>query len=74
MITSLSSTNLQPAFSPGGHGRGNDPRKCNLCDTKFQPRSPFERFCQHCKEENELLRFVNWLPEVDDTIQSKVPA
>jgi len=74
MITSQPKSQPASAFSPAGNGSRKGPRKCNLCEAKFRPRTPFERFCQHCKEENELLRFVHWLPEVDDAIQSKMPA
>jgi hypothetical protein len=60
--------------SLGGHNRGDGPRKCNLCEGTFRPRTPFERYCSVCKETNELLRFVHWLPEADDAVQARLPA
>lgn len=41
-------------------------RKCNICEQNFHPRSRFECFCQDCRENSELLRFADWLPEADD--------
>jgi hypothetical protein len=56
------------------HGRDRGPRRCNLCDNVFTPKSPFERYCSECKETNELLRFVHWLPEADDSVHARLPA
>lgn len=36
-------------------------RHCNLCDEEFYPRSKYERFCEKCRAESELLHFSEWL-------------
>ncbi len=43
-------------------------RKCNLCTEDFQCRTPFDRFCPICKKENELFKFGNCFPEIEDII------
>jgi len=47
-------------------------RCCNICGHTFRPRSVFQRYCHHCKEGEELLRFSDWLPEVDDTLIARL--
>lgn len=49
-------------------------RSCNICADEFQSRTPFDRFCPTCKEECELLRFSDWLPELDAAITERVSA
>ncbi len=49
-------------------------RSCNLCMQAFAPNTVFERFCSRCRDDNELLRFSEWLPELDEEIQEKIPA
>lgn len=36
-------------------------RNCNLCNQVFSSKSPFDRFCAHCKRDSELLHFSEWL-------------
>lgn len=50
------------------------PRPCNLCAERFTPRTVFDRFCPTCKNENELLKFSDWLPEVDQSVEEKISA
>jgi hypothetical protein len=40
-------------------------RTCNLCSHQFEPRTVFDRFCCSCKHGDELLRFAEWLPELN---------
>lgn len=47
---------------------------CNICGNTFQARSVFQRFCYRCKESEEMLRFMDWLPEVDDSLVARVSA
>jgi hypothetical protein len=49
-------------------------RKCNLCADEFHPRTVFDRYCHTCKEENELFKFSEWLPELDSAITERVSA
>lgn len=49
-------------------------RPCSLCGAEFNPQTLFDRFCPHCKMKSELLRFSEWLPEVDADIQEKISA
>lgn len=37
-------------------------RQCNLCKQTYVARSKFARFCDDCKEHNELYHFSEWLP------------
>ena len=50
------------------------PRPCNLCMRTFDPHTVFDRFCPNCREQNELLKFSDWLPELPEYIQQKIPA
>lgn len=50
------------------------PRLCNLCTNEFKLRTVFDRYCVSCKEENELLRFSEWLPEIDAEITERLSA
>ncbi len=36
-------------------------RKCNICGTRFNAHSRFERYCEACREDNELYRYADWL-------------
>ena len=74
MTTSFANPLGKPALPKEGHGRPTRQRSCNLCDEKFMPRNPFERFCRQCKDEDELLRFAGWLPEMDDSSPPKLSA
>jgi hypothetical protein len=49
-------------------------RRCNLCADEFAQRSAFERYCDACRDGNELLRFSEWLPEIDAAIEEKLTA
>jgi hypothetical protein len=49
-------------------------RRCNLCADEFEPRTVFDRYCQACKEESELLKFSEWLPELDAAITERISA
>ena len=32
-------------------------QRCNICGKNFRVKSQYERFCKHCKSEDELYRF-----------------
>jgi hypothetical protein len=49
-------------------------RKCNLCAREFKPLSPFTRYCHRCREEEELLRFSEWLPETSEAVRARISA
>lgn len=49
-------------------------RRCNLCADEFQPRTVFDRYCRNCKDENELLKFSEWLPELDAALTKRFSA
>jgi len=49
-------------------------RRCNLCAEEFHPRTVFDRYCVTCKNENELLKFSEWLPELDAAITERLSA
>jgi len=38
-------------------------RECQICDHPFSVRSPFRRFCDRCRKNNELYLTSEWLPE-----------
>ena len=40
-------------------------RPCNLCGSKFLTASPFSRFCEFCKSENDVYKSVEWLPAAE---------
>lgn len=56
------------------HGKQGKVRCCNLCNTQFITRTVFDRYCQTCKEQNELFKFSEWLPDLQDEIAEKIPA
>ncbi|MEW6055743.1 MAG: hypothetical protein AB1540_03940 [Bdellovibrionota bacterium] len=37
--------------------------RCNICHRTFRALSRFNRFCNKCKQFDELYRFSGWLPE-----------
>lgn len=49
-------------------------RRCNLCADEFHPRTVFDRYCLTCKQESELLKFSEWLPELDAAITERLSA
>jgi hypothetical protein len=49
-------------------------RRCNLCADEFRPRTAFDRYCLNCKEESELLKFSEWLPELDAALTEQMSA
>lgn len=49
-------------------------RRCNLCSGGFHPGTVFDRYCPTCREQNELLKFSEWLPDLDAAIQEKLIA
>jgi hypothetical protein len=49
-------------------------RRCNICNQKFHPRTVFDRYCSTCKEESDIYRFGEWLPELDEAITEKISA
>ena len=49
-------------------------RYCNICGHPFKPRTAFERFCQGCRADNELLKFSEWLPEAGNALKEHLPA
>lgn len=46
-------------------------RNCNICSIQFHPKTPFDRYCPTCKEHSELLKFSEWLPELDTDVDLK---
>jgi hypothetical protein len=44
-------------------------RSCNICSAPFDPKTPFDRYCLNCKEHSELLKFSEWLPELDSELE-----
>lgn len=48
--------------------------RCNLCAEKFRPKSVHDRYCPTCKEEDQLLRFSEYFPELDASLVEKVSA
>jgi len=36
-------------------------RCCNLCKRKFTPTSRFERYCDSCRDENEIFHYSDWM-------------
>lgn len=49
-------------------------RPCNICGTIYRPHTAFDRYCSHCKQNEELLRFSDWLPEIDAALTARVSA
>jgi hypothetical protein len=49
-------------------------KKCNICANEFHPRTVFDRFCRSCKEESQLLKFSEWLPELDEGLTERISA
>ena len=43
-------------------------RCCNLCDIAFHPRTVFDRYCVQCREQEELLKFSDWLPQIENPL------
>lgn len=33
---------------------------CNLCGMTFKPSSRFVRYCDSCREENEIYKHAGW--------------
>ena len=48
-------------------------RPCNLCGKAYRAPSVFSRFCVDCKSEQEILKFAEWLPDLDDGNSRYVP-
>lgn len=49
-------------------------RRCNLCSEPFQIKTRFERYCHRCRGQSELLKFSDWLPELDPTLELELIA
>jgi hypothetical protein len=49
-------------------------RRCNLCEKQFTQRTVFDRYCHTCKAESDLLKFSDWLPELDESVQEEISA
>jgi hypothetical protein len=49
-------------------------RSCNICSEQFHPKTPFDRYCLDCKQHSELLKFSEWLPELDSEFELKLIA
>lgn len=47
---------------------------CNICGHTFQAQSLFQRFCYRCRRDEEMLRFVEWLPEAGNSFVSRISA
>ena len=39
------------------HEKSLSRRKCNLCGKSFKPHTRYERFCNECKQADELYHF-----------------
>jgi len=63
-------TDFSERKSPKGHAH----RRCNVCSQLFRPRTPFERYCEVCREDSELLKFSEWLPELDEGFAEQISA
>lgn len=61
-------------FAPMRSERKAKSRCCNICGKTFHARTMFDRYCGQCKEGEELLKFSDWLPEIDDTMATRIPA
>ncbi len=46
-------------------------RSCNICDELFVPSSHFDRYCRDCKQESEVFKYGDWLPELDEHLAAK---
>jgi len=49
-------------------------RRCNICNQKFHSRTVFDRYCATCKQESEIYRFGEWLPELDEALTEQLSA
>lgn len=49
-------------------------KPCNLCNERFLPRTVFERYCKKCRENNELFKFSEYLPDLDLAFDEKLIA
>jgi hypothetical protein len=57
------------------HGkRDKQNRLCNLCTQEFLTHTLFDRYCEECREKSELLKFSDWLPELDEAIADQISA
>ncbi|HAR41795.1 MAG TPA: hypothetical protein DCS07_04075 [Bdellovibrionales bacterium] len=52
--------------------QGAKTRRCNLCAEEFPVRSVFDRYCQKCREQNELFKFSDWLPELNEQLVGRL--
>jgi hypothetical protein len=41
---------------------------CTLCGATFRSRNRYKLYCQHCRGDNEVLRFSEWLPAISDSM------
>ena len=48
-------------------------RPCYLCGKQYRALSAFSRFCAECKSGQDILRFSEWLPDIDDGNARYVP-
>ena len=35
-------------------------RNCNMCGNEFTQSTRFDRFCQACRDNNEVLHYADW--------------
>lgn len=61
-------------FSPLRSSHKSKNRCCSLCGQNFRPHTVFERYCGHCKKDEELLKFSDWLPEIDEALTARLSA
>jgi len=59
-------------FSPLRRLNLHKSRPCNICGEIYRPHSSFDRYCGQCKHREELLRFSDWLPEIDEALTTRV--
>lgn len=71
MKPELSATTRRPLLRPR---RCPKERRCNLCSEEFLPKTVFDRFCSGCRQESELLRFCEWLPEIAPELTERLTA
>ena len=57
------------ASSKKRHHRHHKKRRvCQLCDRRFNPCSPYERFCRACKKNNQLYHLAETFPQLDESL------
>lgn len=61
----MNAVQTRPVPLQFGHHHSHGKRRCNLCERHFKPQSKFQRYCRHCRDDEEVLKYGDWLPELD---------